>query len=190
MVNWVRYTVLSTLLLAIFSLFPGLYADDDHSRHTRKNKTISEAPLHSEKDKGNEATGEAAALLFAIANITIAISLASKTAVKLSVLSTHTKERIKLINQTQKRFGMPVHYLINPLALVLASIHFFLPYCRSTLLPEWGLFMVASLVVIGILIKFRIAPKVIRKWTYLVHTSPLALASLLLMLIVGHSIMD
>lgn len=186
----VRYTVLTTLLLAIFSLFAGLYADDEHSSHTRKNKTISGARLHTEKDKGNETTGEAAALLFTIANITIAISLASKTAGKLSVLSTHTKERIKRINQTQKRFGMPVHYLINPLALVLASVHFFLSYCSSTLLPESGLCMVASLVVIGILIKFRIAPRAIRKWTYQVHTSPLALVSLLLTLIVGHSIMD
>jgi hypothetical protein len=123
-----RYAVLITLILAIFSLFAGLYADYDHSSHTRKNKAISGAPLHPEKDKGNEATGEAAVLLFAIANVTIAISLASKTAVKLSVLSTHTNERIKRINQTQKRFGMPVHYLINPLALVLASVHFFLSY--------------------------------------------------------------
>ncbi len=186
----VQYTVLTTLLLVILSLFAGLYADDDHIRHTTKNVTISGALLHPEKDKGNEATGEVAALLFAIANITIAISLASKAALKLSVLSTHTKERIKRINQTQKRFGMPFHYLINPLAIVLASVHFFLSYCRSTFLPEWGLFVVACLALIGLLIKFRIAPRAIRKWTYLVHTSPLVSASLLLMLIVGHSIMD
>lgn len=185
--------VVGTCLLSVLTcaiMMASAIADDDHNRHGRKGKSTLTVPKHAKTDEGNEATGEAAAWLFAIANITIAISLASKAVIKLSSLSDDTKKRIKLINQTQKRYGMPVHYLMNPLALGLASIHFYLSNCRSTVLPEWGLLMMASLVVIGILVKFRLAPKAIRKWTYLIHTSPLVLASVLLVLILGHSIMD
>lgn len=185
--------IVVTCLLAVtswaFMMVPAI-ADDDHSRHTRKGKSTSTAPKYMKTDERNEATGKAAAWLFAIANITIAVSLVSKVAINLSFFSTRTKDWIKRINQSQKRYGMPVHYLINPLALGFACVHFFLSNCRSTFLPEWGLLMMASLVVIGILVKFRISPKAIRKWTYLVHTSPMVLVSVLLILIVGHSVMD
>jgi hypothetical protein len=68
---------------------------------------------------------------------------------------------------------MFVHYYLN-LAISGAVVwHYLSSRCLSTSLPEWGLFLMMSLIVFGILIKFKLCPKVFRKVIYQIHTQPI-----------------
>lgn len=141
-------------------------------------------------DEGNEATGQAAAWLFGIANVGIATSLLAKGVVRYAPMADQTRDRIKRMNQKQKRYLMPLHYFLNPVALSLALTHFIMSSCRSTVLPEWGLVLMASFIGVGIMVKFKMCPMALRRGIYRIHTSPLPLAALLTILFIGHSIVD
>ncbi len=54
MVNWVRYTVLTTLLLATFSLFAGLYADDDRHGKPHRDRGESHEGVEGKHDRNSE----------------------------------------------------------------------------------------------------------------------------------------
>jgi membrane protein YdbS with pleckstrin-like domain len=104
--------------------------------------------------------------------------------------SSKTKERIRRLNQIQKKGLMRFHYWLNPLGLLLAAIHFSLSTCRSSSLPEWGLGGAVALVLIGSVIRFKLSPKSLRKAVYRIHTSPLSIGLVLIVLLIGHSIVD
>ena len=54
MVNWVRYTVLTTLLLATLSLFAGLYADDDRHGKPHRDRGESHEGVEGKHDRNSE----------------------------------------------------------------------------------------------------------------------------------------
>jgi hypothetical protein len=72
----------------------------------------------------------------------------------------------------------------------MAVAHFSLSACRSSSLPDWGLAGAASLVLLGMAIKFRLAPVNLRKTVYRIHTSPLSVGLVATVLLIGHSIVD
>jgi hypothetical protein len=165
---------------------------DDHHRGRSSGKVDSMFKQFSpgRHDEGNEATGQAAAWLFGIANVGIATSLLAKGVVRYAPMADQTRDRIKRMNQKQKRYLMPLHYFLNPVALSLALTHFIMSSCRSTVLPEWGLVLMASFIGVGIMVKFKMCPMALRRGIYRIHTSPLPLAALLTILFIGHSIVD
>jgi len=145
---------------------------------------------HDKDDKGNEFTGQTAAWIFVAANITITVSLILKTFVRFVSLENRTINRIKNFNKFQKKHLGNFHYLLNPLAVTLAFVHFSLSSCRSSALPEWGLLATLIIVLIGVAIKIKVTPKRIRKVFYNIHTSPLPFGVILIVLLIGHSIVD
>jgi hypothetical protein len=181
------------LLSAIYLMVSGANAiadDDHHKRHKQRNDKGSSFLDHGKANEGNEFTGESAAWIFAAANLTVVFSLLARGLTRYAPLAADVKDRVKGLNQTQKNHLMRFHYFLNPLALILAFIHFGLSRCRSTSLPEWGLVVMAILAGIGMMVKYKVSPKGIRRTVYQIHTNPFLLGCLLLLLLIGHSIID
>jgi hypothetical protein len=181
--------LLSAVGLMVFGA--NAIADNDHRNgHRQRNDKNSSFRDHGKANEGNEFTGESAAWMFAAANLTVVFSLLAKGLTRYARLSADAKDRVKRLNHTQKKHLMRFHYLLNPLTLILAFIHFSLSRCRSTSLPEWGLVVMAILAGIGLMVKYKVSPKGLRRTVYQIHTNPFLLGCLLLLLLIGHSIID
>lgn len=175
-----------------FAFYSSLAIADDHHHKSKKDYSHVYKELSHEihDNDGNEITGELSAWLFAIANIPVLFGLLYRSINRFGSLTEMSKIRLKTLKKAQKKYLMPLHYLINIIALLLAIIHFSLSNCRSSSLPEWGLGLMACIVVVGIMLKLNITPKGVRKIFYKIHTSPLAIGLVVSVLLVGHSIVD
>jgi hypothetical protein len=180
------------IVIAFFMIVPPAGGDGEHDQHGKRHGKSTFSSLGGGKrgDKGNEFTGQFAAWIFVAANLTVGLSLLSRGLSSRTQLSSKTRERIRKFNQLQKKGLMRFHYWLNPLGLLLAVIHFSLSTCRSSPLPEWGLGGAATLVLIGSVIRFKLSPKRFRKTVYRIHTSPLTLGLVLMVLFIGHSVVD
>jgi hypothetical protein len=181
------------LLVGImFSAYlPNADADQDHKVHDRdRAKHAYELRRHGGDDKGNEFTGQSAAWIFGAANLPAVLSLLLKGAIAFAPVSPKTNERFRHFNQLQKKHLMRFHYFLNPMAAIVALVHFGLSTCRSSSLPEWGLAGAACLVLVGLAMKFKVSPKSMRKAAYRIHTSPVPLMLVLIILLIGHGIVD
>lgn len=141
-------------------------------------------------DQGNEATGQIVAWSLAAANLTVALSLIIRSVRRFAPLGANSKQALAKFNSKQKKYLMKFHYVLNPLILLLAILHWTLSRCKSTALPEWGLLTMGTVVVLGIVLKFKLCPKPLLRNIYRVHTQPVLLLLLISMLLVGHLAMD
>jgi hypothetical protein len=105
-------------------------------------------------------------------------------------LNSRIKDQMKKFNRFQKNHLMKLHYWLNPLALCAVVLHWILSHCRSSSLPELGLSLVLTLVGLGLVMKFKIAPVSMRKVIYQIHTNPVLSFSIVSILLIGHSIVD
>jgi len=194
-----RSFVLVVLILLVFPVWPKAMAGNDHKRSeshlNRYERGIEnhdyedqKRPRLKRRDGGNELTGQTAAWLLVAANLTVALSMLMKGASRYLRLRPETKDAIKRFNQSQKKHLMRFHYVLNPSALGIAGLHFLLSSCRKSSLPEWGLLFVTMMVFLGLMVKFKVAPKWMGRFIYRLHTSPLVFAALILVLVVGHLI--
>jgi len=188
------------LTLLVLSVWPRASAGNDHksneSHHNRyegienHNYENQKKPRLKRGDDGNELTGQAAAWLLVAANLTVALTMLMKGVSRYFRLQPETKDIIKRFNQFQKKHLMRFHYVLNPSALGVAGLHFLLSSCSKSTLPEWGLLIVAMMVFLGLMIKFKATPKWMGKFIYGLHTSPAGFAALILVLVVGHLMHD
>jgi len=164
-------------------------ADDDH--YKKRNKDIGTAFNHVKNEDKNEATGQTAAWMLAAANLNVLLSLLIR-GTRFAALPAQINDRLKRFNQIQKKFLLPVHFFLNPLALGVSFIHFMsaTSQCRASGLPEWGLALMALITGIGIMVKFKVFPKNLRKSTYQIHTNPIPITLLLAILLIGHAVVD
>jgi len=173
--------ILISLMLFTFQLLPDVVAADDHKRRESYDKRYEirngrfDHDNHNTRrvkkdDEGNETTGQTAAWLLVAANLTIAFSI--------------------LMNQFQKKHLMRFHYVLNPVALCIAFFHFLLSSCRSSPLPEWGLILLTVMVFLGLIVKFKLSPKGMRKSVYRLHTGLATFSIMIIFLVVGHLIVD
>ena len=170
---------------------PAAVADDDGHHYKKRNKDIGTAFNHVKNEDKNEATGQAAAWMLAAANLNVLISLLIR-GTRFAALPAQINDRLKRFNQIQKKFLLPVHFFLNPLALGVAFIHFMsaTSACKASGLPEWGLALMALITGIGIMVKFKVFPKNLRKNTYRIHTNPIPITLLLAILLIGHAVVD
>lgn len=188
----IRFFMLALLLISsihFLACLPDAIADD-HGHKAKHSGWHGFSISGDGKDKGNEFTGETTAWIFAAANLPVLLNLLFKALIRRSSLSESVRDRLKRFNQAQKRYLMPFHYLLNPLAVIVALIHFSLSICRSSALPEWGLAAMAVMAVIGMMVKFKVTPKSIRKTVYQIHTNPLPVGFLVVILLIGHGMVD
>jgi len=186
------FTIACLISGALFflSCAPSALADDDH-HYKKRNKDIGTVFNHVKNEKNNEVTGQAAAWILAAANFNVLLSLLVR-GTRYTDLPAQIIDRINRFHQLQKKVLMPVHYVLNPLALCMAFIHFMsaTSACKASGLPEWGLLIMALITGFGIAVKFKLSPKSLRKSTYRIHTNPIPITVLLVILLIGHAVVD
>lgn len=166
-------------------------ADDDHRKKGwRNHDKHHESPLRRGGDKGNETAGQMGAWLLAAANLPVALSLMIKGVNRFTPISTGVKKTLSDLNRSQKKLLMRFHYFLNPFILAIVIWHWSTSCCRSTALPEWGAFLMAGVMALGIILKLSLCPKSLRKGVHRIHTQPLVFMAIILVLTVGHAIID
>jgi len=189
------------LIVSIFQVMPDLVIAGDHKTNKKHDERYENSKEHfnyddrnrrriKKDDEGNETTGQTAAWLLVAANLTIAVSILIKGASRFLPLDPQTKSSFKGFNQLQKKHLMRFHYVLNPVALGIAFFHFLLSSCRSSPLPEWGLIMVSMLVFLGLILKFKLSPKGMRKSVYRLHTASAFFLIMIVLLVAGHLLVD
>jgi hypothetical protein len=195
------FLILIPLTLFAFQVWPSVVVANDHKKGQGHYKRYESGKEHYHGNdrkgrqgkkgaEGNEITGQTAAWLFVAANLTVALSILMKFAIRYFPLEPETKSSVKRFNQLQKKHLMRFHYVLNPSALVIAFLHFLLSSCRKSSLPEWGLIIVTMMVFLGLMLKFKAAPKWIRRFVYRLHTGSAAFSVIIMLLVVGHLIVD
>jgi hypothetical protein len=180
--------------------FASAYADGHHgqSGYLQSRELSSHEGLHGDKhryrgqksDKGHESTGQTAAWLFGVANLTVALSILSKAVKRFIPLSPEVQTAIMNFNRFQKKYLMRFHYLLNPAAVSFGLLHWLLSRCGSTAFPEWSLLGLSLLAGLGMVMKFKLSPRQLRKGIYTIHSHPVILPAIIIMLIIGHMSMD
>ena len=193
--------VLIPLVLVLLQVPPSLPLADDHKTG---NKHYNQDQIRKERDnyddhnggqakkyaEGNEVTGQFTAWLLVSANLTVFFSIITQGVNRFLPLKPQTKSSIKTFNQLQKRYLTRFHSVLNPIALCVAFFHFLLSSCRSSPLPEWGLLLVTMLVAFGLVLRFKVSPKWMRRVVYRLHTSSVGFSAAFLVLVVGHLMVD
>jgi hypothetical protein len=193
--------ILILLMLFAFHVWPSVVIANDNKRRESHYKRYESAEEHYDyndrksrqmrkEDEGNEVTGQTAAWLLVAANLTVALSVLMKGVSRYFPLELKTKSSIKRFNQLQKKYLMRFHYVLNPLALCIAIFHFLLSSCRKSSLPEWGLIFVTMMVFLGLMVKFKVTPKWMRKFVYRLHTGLATFCIIIVLLVIGHLIVD
>ena len=195
------FLILIPLMVLTFYVWPSAVMANDHkggksdfkryeSREDNFDSNDHERRRLKNKDEGNELTGLTTAWLLAAANLTVFLSLLLKGANRYLPFKPETKSAVKRFNQFQKKHLMRFHYLLNPLAWCIAILHFLLSCCRKTSLPEWGLFVVTLMVFFGLMLKYKGTPKGMRRFIHRLHTGSVTFSIMIVLLVVGHLIVD
>jgi hypothetical protein len=170
---------------------PSGMADDRHSgRGHSERKSSHGVSIQESDDEGNETTGQIAAWLLAGANLTVALSIVIRWTNRFFPLWPKVKSFLSNFNRFQKKHLMRLHYCLNPVIMGVALWHWFESRCKSTALPEWAIFLMALVIVTGVLVKFKLCLPGLRKSIHQVHTQPVIFITLILILTVGHMIVD
>lgn len=180
---------LAGLILAA-ALQAGLLMADEHVQgRYRQNRHADDSRGRGEGE-GNETAGQLAAWLLAVANLPVMLSLLVKRTNRLKNLDTGVKNKLMKFNRHQKKLFMPVHYWLNPFILIIVLWHWLTSCCRSTALPEWGLLIMVIFMSLGVLIKYKLSPKPLKKVISRIHTHPYALIAIVVILTLGHLKID
>jgi hypothetical protein len=136
--------------------------------------------------RGNGATGTLAGFLLVLANLTVFLSLLLKGINRLFSLTQETKISISEFNKAQKKYLRGLHYYLNPIAIGVAILHFHLSTCRS-ILPDASLFIFIGLGILGLILKYKLAPSAVNKVFYNLHCSWVPFFGVILLLMMGHA---
>jgi hypothetical protein len=168
----------------------GIAGDRHSGRGHSDRKSSYGLSIHENDDEGNETTGQIAAWLLAGANLTIALSILIKWANRFFPVWPKVKSLLSNFNRFQKKHLMRLHYYLNPVIMGVALWHWFESRCKSTTLPEWGILLMVFIMMTGVLMKFKLCPPGLQKRVYQLHTQSLIFIALIMMLTVGHTIVD
>jgi len=185
------FATVSLLLFFVGSLTT-VYADDYHRSVTGFENR--EGYYYGDKgfsygergEKGNGATGVIAAFLLLTANLTVVLSLILKGVSRLFLINQESKKSIGDFNKAQKKCLRGLHYILNPIAICIAVIHFHLSTC-SSMLPDAALLLFIVIGITGVIIKFKLFPKNLYKAVYSLHCSWIVFLSTFLLIMIGHA---
>jgi hypothetical protein len=142
-----------------------------------------------QNNTGNEFSGEATAWLFGASAFPVAVDLISRNAIRYVPLGGTIKNFIRVINNLQRKYLMPVHTYLSIVALGLGILHLFLSSCIANPFPELGLIITGLLVTTGLLFKWKAIPKRLYKPLYKFHASLIVSGVLSAVLVTGHAVM-
>jgi hypothetical protein len=137
---------------------------------------------------GNEPTGQAAITFFILANLTVVASILAARAAKSQGLTMELKGKIKSFNQWQRKHIRWSHYIFNPLAVLAAFLHWWLSQCWILSFQKWGLVLLALWAILGLTIKFKLAPQAWRPRLFKLHTRWVIPAAFFVVVLIGHAL--
>lgn len=161
----------------------------EHGKHFSR-EDRHEYPFSGKHDKGTETVGQIVAWLLAVANLPVAASVLIKYTLRFAPMADERKKSLADINRMQKKAFMWIHYYLNLGILGIALWHWMSSRCRASALPELGFLLMAVLIVSGFLMKFKLCPTAFRKSVYQLHTQPTVFVTMILVLTVGHALVD
>jgi hypothetical protein len=166
-------------------------ADNEHGfeRHFEREDQHS-IPFLETDNEGNETAGQMAAWLLLVANLPVALSLLIKGMNRFAPIGAELKKTLANINRMQKKALMWLHYYLNLSILGIVLWHWLSSRCKSSALPELGLIVMVTVIALGFFIKFKLCPKSFRKLAYQIHTQPVVFIVMILVLTIGHLIVD
>jgi hypothetical protein len=178
-----------------------VYAREGHGSEREDEEDEAEEELEAREDgqedevgegegEGNEVTGLLGAFLFGLSNATVVLSLGVRGLARVQLLNTAFIARLRRFDALQRRWLRPLHYPGNLLALAIASAHFVFSACASTLLPELGFAVAVGICLTGVVLKFGAPVPSVRRLAFRLHTTPVALALLVVLLVGGHGVID
>jgi len=189
--------LMGCLLLCIFLAATSVCSADDHKEGKKHSREYEHEKVHNVfrgvlggRDEGNETTGQIAAWSLGAINLTAALSLLIRGIKRFAPLTPELKNSMTKFNSFQKRHLMRFHYYLNPVFIGVAVLHWKLSRCQSTALTEWALVSMCFIAALGIILKFKLAPKTSLRNVYKVHTHPVIFVSLICLLVIGHLVMD
>lgn len=156
---------------------------DNYGRYYRGTNGVNEGKMGG---RGDGATGNLAVFLLIAANLTVAISIILKGTKRLYPMSKETTDSLNAFNRTQKKYLMAFHYILNPIAICVAFVHYHLSTCRS-ILPDTALVLFLIIAILGLVLKYRLIRGAIYKVIYSLHCSWITLASMVVILTIGHA---
>jgi len=179
------------LVTSVF-FFTGVGQPDDHRKLKGwiERSERDRSSIFKRHDEGNETAGQIAAWLLVAANLPVVLSVLIKWTNRYAPITMGLKNALSGFNRFQKKHLMRFHFLLNPVVLGIALWHWLSSRCKSTALPEWGLAVMFALIVLGLIMKFRLCPKQLRKSVYRLHTQPLVFLAMVMVLTIGHLIVD
>jgi len=184
--------ILFYLIIPVGLVPTSAWADgEDHKgRRYFEKRDRDRVRLFKHDDEGSETVGQIAAWLLLAANFPVALSILIKWVNRFFLVKTRLKNKLIRFNRFQKKYLMRFHFFLNPLILGIALWHWLSSQCRSTSLPEYGLVIMCGLTVLGLVLKFKLCPKRFIKSIYQFHTQPMILIGMVIVLSVGHLIVD
>jgi hypothetical protein len=115
---------------------------------------------------GNEFTGVVTAWLFGISIVPVGIDWISRAIIQYMPFGDIVAAFVQRANIVQRKYLMPFHTYLSILAMGLGILHLTLSSCVDNPLPDFGLILFVILVVTGLLFKWNVVPKTIRKALY------------------------
>jgi hypothetical protein len=185
--------VLILICITGFGCLFATYGMADHRGEEKnwfENEDQHRVPFAESDNEGNETAGQIAAWLLLIANVPVVLSLLVKVTTQFAPLGVTFKDDLKRFNRFQKKHLMILHYYINLMVLGIVTWHWVSSRCKSSALPELGFIVMAIVISFGVLIKFKWCPPQLRKSIYNIHTQPIIFLSLIMVLAIGHLIVD
>lgn len=179
-----------TILVGLFSTTAWADGEEHNGRRYFEKKDRDRIRLFKHDDEGSETAGQIAAWLLLAANFPVALSFLIKWANRFVFVKTRLKNKLIRFNRFQKKHLMRFHFFINPLILGIALWHWLSSQCRSTSLPEYGLVILCVLTGLGLVMKFKLCPKRFIKSIYRFHSQPIIFIGMIIVLTVGHLIVD
>lgn len=167
----------------------GLAVVKEHEEESHEDSDRGEEG-DKESGDGGEILGQAAAWLFGLANLTVILSLIIRGLVRIFPLNSQIQKSLNKFNLLQKKYLKKTHYWVNPLAVGTAFIHFTLVSCPFSPLPELGLIIISLILILGVLLKIKGSPKVIKRVAYKVHTHPIISIIMVSIVLTGHLLID
>lgn len=191
-INIVPVGLIVIALLATILILAVVLQADGHRKFNSwiERSERDRSTIFDKHDEGNETAGQIAAWLLVAANLPVVLSVLIKWTNRFVPINAKLKNGLSGFNRFQKKHLMRFHYLLNPFVLGIALWHWLSSRCQSTVLPEWGLIVMAGLIALGLIMKLGLCPKQLRKGVYRLHTQPLVLAAMVTVLTIGHLIVD
>jgi hypothetical protein len=135
-------------------------------------------------------TGYLAVVLFCAGNANALLSLVVRALSRLTLVGMNLKENLANLNRYLQKHIRKYHYLLNPLAAVAVSIHWYLTPRGVSIFQQWGTALAILLVISGFTLKYRLVPKLIRPRLFQLHTSPFMVAAFVSLVVLGHIVAD